>query len=170
MNKYAQETLIYFTGILGGLTILYGITQTSPTFYFVFGSACLLVTALYHKLTYFIALELILMAGHGAILLGIGTVSQIVLPILLCVQLLTYYLLSGQLNNIFLFIGIIGTALLSIGFSYTNQWIFFLGSLAVAIYSFFKVHQGIRIAFLWGALNTVFVVVALYKLFGATYG
>ena len=164
MKKNTQATLFLSIGIFGAVVILYGLTQTSAQLYFVLGSALLMSTAMYYQLTYFIALELILMAGHGAILLGIGPVLQIVLPILLCLQLLTYYVLSGRLENIYRLIGILGIALLSIGFAYQNQWIFFFGSFGIAIFAIHQVYEGQRIALLWALLNGFFVIVAATKL------
>ena len=109
------------------------------------------------------ALEIILLSGHGAILLGIGTVLQLALPILLCVQLLVFYFLSGRLNNIFLLIGIAGIAVISIGFAYENQWIFFIGSAFVAIYAFYNVQRH-RVSLLWAVLNVLFALIAITKI------
>ncbi len=138
--------------------------QTPAQKYYVIGSAFLLITSIHFKLIYFIALEIILMAGHGAILLGIGTIIQLALPLLLCLQLLTFYFLSGQLNNFFLITGILGIAILSIGFSYENQWIFFLGSFFVAVYAFYTVYKGKPVALLWAILNSLFAIIAILKL------
>ncbi len=105
------------------------------------------------------------MAGHGAILLGIGTTLQLALPVLLCIQLLAFYFMSGQLNNIFLLIGITGIAVLSVGFSYENQWIFFIGSFSIAIYAFYTAYKGKTITLLWAILNSLFALIAICKLF-----
>ena len=164
MNKNYQATFFLIIGSVGACITLYGLTQAPDHLYYVIGASCLLATAIYFKFTYFIALQLILIAGHGAVLLGIGPISQVVLPILLCLQFLTYYLLSGQLNNIFRLIGITGIALLSIAFSYENQWVFFSGSLAIAIFSFYQVYRGRQIALLWAILNIIFVVISALKI------
>ena len=164
VNKHGQEGAYLFSGILGALIVLYGLTQSQAHLYYVVGASFMLATAIFFKLTYFVALEMILIAGHGAVLLGIGAVSQAFLPILLCLQLLFYYLLSGQLTNIFRIIGILGIALLSIAFSYDDVWVFFFGSLAVTIFSFYQVYRGRLVALLWAVLNTVFVFFSLFKL------
>lgn len=164
--KINNQRLSVYVGIAGALCTLYGLTQSSDPVYFVLGSSCMLITALYFNLTYFIALELILIAGHGAILLGIGPILQVVLPILLSLQIFIYYLLMGELSNVYRLLGIAGMALLSIGFSYKNQWIFFSGSLGIAIFSFYHAYCGMKIAWLWFALNTIFILIALYKIFG----
>ena len=166
VKKNGQAAIFLSIGVMGACVILYGLTQPAAQLYYVIGSALLMSTAMYFQLTYFVALELILMAGHGAILLGIGPVLQVVLPILLCVQLLIYYLLSGRLENIFRLIGILGIALLSIGFAYENQWIFFFGSLAIAIFAIHQVYEGKRIALLWASLNLVFALLAATNLIG----
>lgn len=158
-------TLFFSIGIMGACVILYGFTQhTTPQIYYVIGASMLLVTAIYFQLTYFIALELIVIAGHGAILLGIGPVSQAVLPVLLSIQFLVYYILSGRLENVFRLIGIVGIALLSIGFADENQWIFLFGGLGVSIFAFHQVYQGYRAALLWGIFNLIYVSIATYKL------
>ena len=165
--KINKEDAIYLSlGLIGALIVLYGFmqTHTQPTLDYVIGAFFLLTTAIYFKLTYFIALQLILIAGHGAILLGIGSVSQLILPILLCLQLFIYYSLSGQLNNPYLFIGIVGIALLSIAFAYENSWVVISGSLAISIYAFNQVYKKRLVALLWALLNLAFVLGSTYKL------
>ncbi|MDP3269742.1 MAG: hypothetical protein Q8M40_11965 [Legionella sp.] len=152
-------------GVLGALIILYGHTQSYPQVYYIFGSFSLLLTAIHYKLVYFIALELILAAGHSAILLGVGPYTQSALPVLLCFQLLIFYLMMGKDNSIFLLIGVVGIALLSLGFAYNNQWIFFSGSLFVAIYAYYSGYKEYYASYIWAVLNTVFAVLALYQLF-----
>jgi hypothetical protein len=144
------------TGIVGAIIILLGFTQDNAQLYYVCGSTLLLLTAIFFNSTYFMALELILLAGHGAMLLGIGPIIQVVLPILLCLQLLVYYYLSDQLGNVFRIIGIVGIALLSIGFSYPYTGLFFVGSLCIALYAFYNVYNGKPIALIWAILNLFF--------------
>ncbi|WP_133131390.1 hypothetical protein [Legionella yabuuchiae] len=156
--KKFKDSLLIITGILGAFIIILGFTQTPAQLYYVVGSGLLLLTAIYFKLTYFMGLESILLAGHGAILLGLGNVIQFVLPILLCIQLLVYYFLSGQLRNVFRWIGMIGIVLLSLGFTFTRVWVFFLGSLCIAIFSFYHVFRGRYVALIWATLNLFFAL------------
>ena len=165
--KKSGQILYFLTGIVGALIVLFALTQPAAHLYFVIGASFMLATAIYFKLTYFVALEMILIAGHGAVLLGIGPILQVALPILLSLQLLIYYLLVGQLNNIFRLIGIAGIALLSIAFSYENQWVFFSGSLAIAIFAFYQAYRGRPVALLWAVLNVIFVFVALFHIIGS---
>lgn len=164
-NKAHLDRLYFFAGIIGSLVTIYGLLHYPFQLYYVIGSFFLLTTAVHFKLTYFIALEMILLGGHGTILLRIGPVLQVALPVLLCLQLLAYYLLSGQLRNLFLLIGIFGIALLSVGFAYSNQWIFFFGGISIAVYAFYLAYQGQRIALLWAILNTFFALFAIINLF-----
>lgn len=152
------------SGMIGSLILFFGLTKSSPQFYYVLGSTLLLFTALHFKLIYFIALELILIAGHGAAILHTGLTLQVAMPTLLTLQLLAFYFLSGQLNNIFLLIGITGIALHSIGFVYENQLIFFFGSFAIAIYAFYIFFKGKKAAIVWAILNSLFSLIAIYKL------
>ncbi|AMP89765.2 TPA: hypothetical protein F7Z80_01955 [Legionella pneumophila] len=123
-----------------------------------------MITAIHYKLIYFIALELILGAGHTSIILGMGKYIGSALPSLLCLQLLIFYLMFGKKNSIFLLIGIIGIALLSMGLAYNNQIIFFSGSSGVATYAYYSAYRGQHICYLWGILNTIFASYALYQL------
>ena len=159
-----MRQLFLSLGLIGACIIIDGLTKANPHMHYVIGAFCMLATAIYFRLTYFIALEMILIAGHGAVLLGIGSTIQIILPILLTTQLLMYYLLIGELNHFYRLIGIFGIALLSIGFSYPHQWIFFLGSSAIAFYAFFQAYEGETIALLWAVLNVIFVITSLYYL------
>ena len=112
------------------------------------------------------ALEIILISGHGAVLFGLGTLSQIIIPITLCLQLLLYYLLNGELGNIYRVIGIIGIALVTVGFSYEykQEWYFFFGSLGVGIFAFYQVYRGRFAAWIWAILNSLLVFISLFKL------
>lgn len=159
-----QDSLFLLSGIVGACTLLFGLTQIPAQVYYVIGSILLLLTSLHFRLLYFMALELILIAGHGAILLQINDSLRVALPVLLSMQLLIFYFLSGQLNNLFLLIGISGIAFLSIGFAHENQWIFFLGGFSIAFYAFYCAYQGKLITLLWAILNTLFAAIAIYKL------
>lgn len=158
-----HNKLFVLLGILGSIISLLGLIKMPAQLYFVAGSTLLLFTALHFKLVYFIALELILIAGHGAILLGIGPALQFAIPILLCVQLLFFYYLSGQLTNLFILIGIAGIALLSIGLAYENQWFFFCGGSAVACYAFYNTSSK-RASLIWAILNCLFALIAILKI------
>lgn len=118
------KKLFILLGWFGTLIILFGTTQKPSHVYYIAGAVILLATAIYYRLFFYIALELILIAGHLAIILRIGPYTQLFLPILLCTQLLTFYFVFGKVK-IFLVLGILGIAFLSIGLAYNNQWIFF---------------------------------------------
>ena len=163
-NPYFKNIYLVL-GLIGIIITLYGHSLDTPQISYIIGSAALLITAIHYKLLYFIALEIILVAGHSAILLGVGHYTQIALPVLLCFQLMIFYLMVGKENSIFLLIGVVGIALLSLGFSYNDQWIFFSGSLSIAIYAYYVGYKGGYPAFLWAILNTIFSLLALYKLF-----
>lgn len=163
MIQNIKDHLLLLTGITGAIITFAGLFTAPSQIFYVLGSTLLLITASKARLIFFIALELILIAGHGVVLLDIGPVTQLTLPILLCLQLLFFYFLSGQLNNGFLLIGIAGIAALSVGLSYVNQWIFLFGSSAVALYSLYYARKN-KLALIWGVLNTLFAATALYKL------
>ena len=164
MTNYFYTYKYVVLAIIGAIVILFGHSQPYPQAYYIIGSIGLLITAIYYQILYFIALELILVAGHTAILVGIGFYAQMALPVLLCFQLLIFYLMVGKQNSVFLMIGIIGIALLSLGFSYNNQWVFFSGSLAVAIYAYYNGYKGIYPSYIWAILNTIFAIFAFYKI------
>ncbi|MBA2656872.1 MAG: hypothetical protein H0U70_07780 [Tatlockia sp.] len=159
-----KDNLFLLNGFVGSCILFMGLVQNPAQLYYVIGSSLLLITALHFKLIYFIALELIIIAGHGASFLHIGTTMQVAMPSLLTLQLLAFYFLSGQLNNIYLLVGIAGIALHSAGFAYANQWIFFFGSLLIAIYAFYAYFKGKKVALLWAILNSLFTLTAAYKL------
>jgi len=163
LNTKTKEYFIISIGVLGAIIILLGISINSDIDY-VLGSTLLLITAFYYKCTFFIALEMIIIAGHGAALLGLGHSSQIILPILLCIQLLFYYLLSGKLNDIYLIVGIIGIVFLTMSLSFGNVLYILLGSIGTAIYSISQVFKGKSIALIWAVLNVIAIFVTIYKI------
>lgn len=161
-----QKDAIYIAvGLLGASLTFLGLFLPQPyaQISFVSGSTILLLTAIYFKLIYFIALEMIVICGHGAILFAIGLKLQIALPILLSLQLLFFYYMSGQLTNLFILIGIAGIAFMSVGFAYQVPIIFFLGSATIATYSMYEAQKNPP-AWIWCGLNLLFSLVTLYRL------
>jgi hypothetical protein len=71
----------------------------------------------------------------------------------------------GKENSIFLMLGICGISLLSIGFAYNHQLIFFTGSAFIAIYAYYIGYKGHYPAYIWAVLNTLFATLSLYKIF-----
>lgn len=165
-KKYfnAKELFFMALGVIGAIISLVGLSQPSAQLFFIVGSSLLLAAAIYFKIVYFIALQMILIAGHGALFLGIGSTLQFALPVLLCLQLFVFYYLSGQLNNIIILIGIAGIAILSIGLAYENQWIFFTGSSAVALFALHETRTN-KASLLWAILNIIFALIALIKIY-----
>ena len=163
--KLAKQVFFYLIGILGAVIVVIGYSKLSPSAYYVIGSVLLLTTAIYFKIVYFIALELILLAGHGAVLLGMGLASQVSVPIMLTIQMMFYYLLNGQLNNPFRIIGVIGIAIISIGFLDVSPLILLTGNICVASYSYYHITVGHRAAVIWFSLNLFFVFATAYTYF-----
>ncbi|HAT8152936.1 TPA: hypothetical protein JA359_15715, partial [Legionella pneumophila] len=96
MNKTKYDIISLVLGIIGALLLIYGLSQNIPQVYYISGSLALMITAIHYKLIFFIALELILGAGHTSILLGMGKYIGSALPSLLCLQLLIFYLMFGK--------------------------------------------------------------------------
>jgi len=164
MISIGKDRAFILLGIIGSCILLYGLSHPNaaqPSY--IIGSTCLLCTAIYFHLFYFIALELILIAGHTAILLGLGPYIQMSAPILLCFQLVVYYIISDNWNNKWVFLAIIGIALLSIGFAWHHALIFFFGSLFIAIYAWLNVSK-IPAAAIWAVTNSLFAIISLYRL------
>lgn len=164
MIQSEHDSKYLIGGVIGAIISIYGYFQPVPHLYYILGSFILLCVAVHYKLLYFIALEIILIAGHAAIILGIGPYTQVALPLLLCLQLLVFYLISGRGNSIFLIIGIFGIALLSIGFSYNDEIVFLSGSTGIAIYAYYTAFNGNPASCIWAILNTVFAIFSLYQL------
>ncbi|WP_131756808.1 hypothetical protein [Fluoribacter gormanii] len=144
----AKNTYILL-GCIGSLIILSGLLMffgTSPPhlqsqlYYFV-GGIALLITAIHFRLFFFIALQLILIAGHAAILL-----------------------MFGKENSVFLILGVFGIALLSMGFAYNDKWIFFSGSSFIAIYAYYNAYNGLYPSYIWAVLNTAIALLAIYRI------
>lgn len=166
MNPQLVSYFYTILGIIGACISLYGylFQNHEPQVFYIIGSLALLITAIYYKLAYFIALELILIAGHLAILFGSGPHTQFTLPILLCLQLFIVYSMIGQSNLLFLVIGILGIALLSIGLAVNNQWLFFFGGIFIAMYAYYRGYKGQKASYLWAILNTVFASIAIFHI------
>ena len=158
-----KDQFFLIVGVLGALLTFLGQFYSPAQLYYIGGSLLLVITAIHFRLFFFIALEIILFAGHGAIFVGIGSKIQFAIPIMLCVQLLVFYYLSGQLTNLFILIGITGIALLSIGLTHENQVVFFCGSSAISIYAYSNAKKA-PASLIWAVLNTSFAINAMIKL------
>lgn len=163
-NKVYLNLVSIIIGVIGAIITFSGLFVSFPQPYFVVGSFLLLLTAIYYRLYFFMALEIILISGHTAILINIGTILQVALPILLSFQLLFYYFFSGQSSDFSIFIGIFGIALISVGFSIQSQWIFLLGSLLIAMFAYFDLKRSNKVSLLWLILNLLFAITALLQL------
>ena len=88
-------------GIWGDLFILFGSTQAYPKPFYIIGGIALLITAMHYKLVFFVALEVIIVTAHLAIVLsGVGPYIQVALPALLCFQLFIFFLMIGKDSRI----------------------------------------------------------------------
>lgn len=145
--------------------ILSGYPQPYPQPFYIAGATALLITAMHYKLVFFIALEVIIVTAHSAMVLGgVGPYIQVALPILLCFQLYVFFLMVGKENNLLLLIGIIGIALLSIGLSHNDNWIFLTGSMCITTYSLYSALKVSPASYIWAFLNGAFAVIALYNI------
>jgi hypothetical protein len=70
----------------------------------------------------------------------------------------------GKENSVFLVLGIIGIALLSIGFAYDYQWVYFTGTIFVATYAYYSGYKGLHPSYIWAALNTALAFLTLYRI------
>ena len=110
---------------------------------------------------------MIFISGHAAILLGIGTISQIALPVLLSFQLLFYYLFSGQTSDFTIIIGVFGIALITVGFLINTALVLLLGSSLISIYAYLNLEKSNNISVIWLILNLMFAFVALVRMITA---
>jgi hypothetical protein len=164
-NTKPFDYIVILLGVVGVLFNIYGQTLAYPQPYYVAGSFLLLVVAVYFHLLFFTGLEAILLSGHFALMLDLNYRIQFALPILLCLQLVVYYLYVGRLKSMSVWFGLTGIAFLSIGFSYHRQWVFLVGSIFITLYSFRKVRETAGLSIIWGILNaffTIFVAIKLY--------
>ena len=159
------KDLFIALGFIGAIIILYGATQNHTAIYYLIGGVALLTTAVYFRLLYFIALQLILFAGLSGMALGSGPYTLFYLPILLCFQLFIFYIMYSKENSILLMLGIIGIALLSIGFAYNHSWIYLIGCVFVATYSYYSGYKGMYASYIWALLNTFLAFLTLYRIF-----
>lgn len=169
MNKKKQskilDILFALLGIPGAIIILYGQHVELPQLTYISGGLLLLMTAAWYKQIYFVAMELIQLAGHGANFLNIGLFIQYAVPLLLSIQLLVYYCMTGPMNNIFLFIGVLANCLLALAFTYDNSWIYLFGGAGMAAYAFYCVFkENQAICYIWAILNTVFALTAAFNI------
>lgn len=154
----------YLVGMVGAVILLHSLSINKPQLGYIIGSSFLLSTAIYFNLFFFIALELILISGHTAIMLGVGSYLQLALPVLLCTQLLVFYYLSDMLNNPYRILGIIGIAMLSIGFAYNHAFVFISGSLCISTFSFYAAFKGRYPCYIWAILNFLFAIIIFLNL------
>lgn len=163
MTINVKQQIFCLLGIIGAVVCFSGILYPPGNGLSAIGSIFLLSTAVFYRLIYYIALEVIVLDSHGAIFFGLGPAVELILPILLCLQLLVYYLLSGQLSVIKM-IGITGIATLSLGVSYNNPILIFIGCAAIATYSYYIVGKGTRIGLIWAILNAVIALSTAIRL------
>ena len=136
----------------------------SRWFYFSLGAFFLFITAITENLALLAMLQLILLAGAGAMLAHFNLIFRTALPILLSIQAMLFFGLSGKLHDKVTILGCFGTLCLALGFCTHNPYIAFVGAASVTCYSFSLYRSGHKSAIYWIALNSYFTVASLIKL------
>ena len=136
----------------------------SRWFYFSLGAFCLFLTAILENLALLAMMQLILLAGAGAMLAHFNLIFRTALPILLSVQAILFFGLSGKLRDWETVLGCLGTLFLALGFCTHNPYISFVGAASVTGYAFSLYRGGNKPAIYWIALNSYFTIASLMKI------
>lgn len=136
----------------------------SRWFYFSLGAFCLFITAIIENIPLLAMLQLILLAGAGAMLAHFNLIFRTALPILLSIQAILFFGLSGKLKDLQTILGCAGTLFLALGFCIHNPYISFIGAASITTYAFFLYRSGVKPAIFWIALNSYFAVASIMKM------
>ena len=168
MKKYLNTSL----GILGLTLTIIG-TFLDPNLiqktFFISGASLLLVSSILEKASFFIILEIIVLAGTLVAFFPISTIAKAGVPVTLSIVSIIYLAKQGILHDRVNIVGCLGLLFLATGFAISNPIIYFLGGLTLSIYSYlsYRVSQ-LTIALLFAILNAVFTVtsvISIIKLF-----
>lgn len=138
--------------------------------FFSIGALCLFFTAVCENQVLLAMLQLILLAGAGAMYANFNIIFRTALPILLSIQTMVFFVLTGKSRDFETIIGCLGILCLALGFTTHNQVISFIGGAAITAYAALLVRQGFRLAGFWIVLNAYFTLSAILNLFTTWIG
>lgn len=163
-NHYVNLTI----GVLGMLVTIYG-NLVNDLFIqklcYLSGGGLLFISSLLERHTFFTILQLIILSGTSIAFAPIDPLYKALLPIILIVLAIIYFIKQGYLTDRLTWFGCIGIIFLAAGYAITHPVIFFLGAILLAIYSFGVYRRGVAIGLLWGILNTIFALTALIAVY-----
>ena len=75
MKINVMQQFFVFLGVIGAIVCFCGVIHPTSNGVSAIGAALLLATSIFYRLNYFIALEVIVLASHGAVFFGLGPVG-----------------------------------------------------------------------------------------------
>ncbi len=135
---------------------------------YMLGSVFLLTSSILEKHTFFVILQVVVLAGTIIAFAPIGAVFKAAVPIGLSIIAIIYFITQGMLKDLHSIVGIIGLVFLAAGYAISNPIIYLLGGFFLAIYSFISYRHGHKIGLIFFILNVVFTCtagVAVYHMF-----
>lgn len=134
---------------------------------FLIGAILLLISSLLERQLFFILLQIIIVVGTAIAFTSLSPLYKTLVPIVLSIIAIIYFISQGLLKDWLTFIGCLGIAFLAAGYAITEPVIYLLGAVTLMIYSFGSYRRGVTIALLWAILNAVFALTAIIAVYHA---
>jgi hypothetical protein len=167
---FGNHAFNLFIGVVGMLISSYGnlIHQlhTQKWCYF-FGASLLLVSSLLERHKFFIALQIIIVAGTITAFTPFSFLLKAAIPIILSAITIIYFAITKQLEDKLTLLGSLGIAFLAAGYAVSRPIVFFFGAVVLMIYSFISYRRGAAIALIWALLNVIFAATATVAIYHA---
>lgn len=169
MNKTAKPTAIspakinVIIGVVGMLIAMVGnLLPFSDTqkWCYLLGGILLLISSALERQIFFIALQIIIVAGAAVAFSSWPVLLKAALPIVLSVAAIVYFAKRNLLTDRLMLFGSLGIAILAAGYAVSNPVIYLLGAFVLMIYSFMSFRRGVKIALVWAILNALFSITA----------
>jgi hypothetical protein len=165
LTKLLKNTSLTL-GIVGLVLFTLALPLSNVIFknvFFLTGASLLAIASLLEKETFFACLEGIVMITA---ILELCQVSQLYNAIILAVLVLSsiVLLLRTRQINLHLITGIIGLVLLNTGIIFSTNLLMFAAGLTLCLYSYLSAKSGIKVGWIFLALNIVFTGVAIINI------
>jgi len=165
MNKKYLNISI---GVLGLILVIAGTflpPQLTQKLLFIFGVFLLIISSALEKHQFFAILETVVLVGSLVAFTSMSMATKVVIPIAFSILAIIYFATRGMLRDYVSIIGCIGLLFLATGFAISTPIVYFLGGLALTIYSYISYCRGASIALLFTILNAVFTVASAIAIF-----
>lgn len=151
-------------GIAGMILVIMGtllLPGSHQKLFFLVGASLMLLSAALERHVFFVILQSVIVLGSVVALLPVSGLIKHIVPIIISLAAIGYFYRTNQLGDGLTIAGCAGLIAVGLGFAISEPFVYFIGGVLLAIYSYGSFKRGAKIAIVWAILNAVFALTSL---------